>query len=359
MGRRTSPEEETLKELRRLRPFGTQKPPWRRKRRPWVRYTAGVLLALLCVGAAELMACRFFEPALYERLAEPARAAGHQAVQTAGAGLEAACRGARALADRAGRAASAAGNALLDWMEELSAPPPPEAEPLEDGESLEADSALAQPELAPPRELMDPLISDLVERNGQEILTGGGLEVVYFNQTDETRAAQKYGTDPLSTHGCGPTAMAMAVSSLTGETVDPEDMAALCVREGHWCRNHGSYLSLVQGVAEAYGLECRSLDAETVDDSDLYRRLNEGEVLVALMTKGHFTRGGHFILLRGTTLSGEILVADPASRDRSLIPWDLSLILEELSPSRHDGAPLWALSRPAEQEAGQKNFPPP
>ena len=67
---------------------------------------------------------------------------------------------------------------------------------------------------------------------------------------------------------------------------------------------------------------------------------------MALVSKGHFTRGGHFILLRGTTLSGEILVADPASRDRSLIPWDLSLILDELSPSRHDGAPLWALSRP-------------
>ena len=41
-------------------------------------------------------------------------------------------------------------------------------------------------------------------------------------------------------------------------------------------------------------------------------------------------------------------MADPASRERSLIPWDLSLILEELSPSRHDGAPLWMLSMPEE-----------
>lgn len=350
MGRRTSPEEETLKELRRLRPFGSQKPPWRKKRRPWVRYTAIVLLALLCIGGAELLACRLFEPVLYEKLAEPVRAAAHQTVQTAGAGLEAVCRGAGALAERAGEAASSTLRALREWMEERTAPPPPEPEPepLEDGEWVEDDSSLAQPELAPPRELLDPLISDLVERDGREILTGGGLEVVYFNQTDEARQAQKYGTDPLSTHGCGPTAMAMAVSSLTGETVDPEEMAALCVREGHWCRNHGSYLSMVQGVAERYGLECRSLDADSPDEGDLYRRLNEGEVLVALMTKGHFTKGGHFILLRGTTLSGEILVADPASRDRSLIPWDLSLILDELSPSRHDGAPLWALSAPRE-----------
>ena len=44
-------------------------------------------------------------------------------------------------------------------------------------------------------------------------------------------------------------------------------------------------------------------------------------------------------------VGGEILVADPASRERSLIPWDLSLILEELSPSRTNGAALWVLSR--------------
>ena len=106
---------------------------------------------------------------------------------------------------------------------------------------------------------------------------------------------------------------------------------------------------MVQGVAETYGLDCRSLDPAALDEGELYTRLSGGDVFVALMTKGHFTRGGHFILLRGTTLGGEILVADPASRDRSLISWDLSLILNELSPSRHDGAPLWVLSKPLEQ----------
>ena len=101
-------------------------------------------------------------------------------------------------------------------------------------------------------------------------------------------------------------------------------------------------------MAEAYGLECRSLNPETLEEDELYLRLSTGDVAVALMTKGHFTKGGHFIRLRGTTLGEEILVADPASRDRSLIPWELSLILEELSPSRHDGAPLWVLSKPVE-----------
>ena len=344
MRQRTSPEEEALEELRRLPRF-RRRPPRKKKRPPWVRYTAIGLLAVICVGAAELTACRFFAPAIYEKVAEPVREAVHQAVQAAGRGLEALGRTGASLAQQAGETAASATQALRNWVEEATAPPPepPEAEP------LEADSSLAQPEIEPPGELLDPLISDIVERDGQEILTGGGLEIIYFNQTDEARADQLYGTDPLSTHGCGPTAMAMAVSSLTGEPVDPADMAALCVQQGYWCRDHGSYLAMVQGVAETYGLDCRSLDPAALDEGELYTRLSGGDVFVALMTKGHFTRGGHFILLRGTTLGGEILVADPASRDRSLISWDLSLILNELSPSRHDGAPLWVLSKPLEQ----------
>lgn len=347
MRQRTSPEEQALEELRRLRQPGRQF-PGRKKRHRWVRYTAIGLLAVLCIGAAELTACRFFAPAIYEKVAEPVREAAHQTVQAAGRALEAVGRGGSALARQAGETVSAAGQALRDWMEEITAPPP-EPEKPEEAEPLEEDSSLAQPEIEPPGELLDPLISDIVERDGQEILTGGGLEVVYFNQTDEARAEQFYGTDPLSTHGCGPTAMAMAVSSLTGETVDPVEMASFCVQNGYWCRDHGSYLAMVQGVAEAYGLDCRSLDPAALDEGELYTRLSGGDVFVALMTKGHFTRGGHFILLRGSTLSGEILVADPASRDRSLISWDLSLILDELSPSRHNGAPLWVLSRPLEQ----------
>lgn len=342
MRQELSPEERALEELHHLR-HPEQPLPGKKKRHHWVRYTAVVLLAVLCVGGAELAACRYFAPAVYEAVMEPVRETAHQALQAAGQALEAAGRAGSALARRATDAAVSTGRALREWAEEVAAPPPePEAAPLED------DSSLAQPEITPPGELLDPLISDLVERDGQEILTGGGLEIVYFNQTDEARAEQMYGTDPLSTHGCGPTAMAMAVSSLTGETVDPADMAAFCVQHGYWCRDHGSYLSMVQGVAEAYGLECQSLDPAALDEGELYTRLSGGDVFVALMSRGHFTRGGHFILLRGSTLSGEILVADPASRDRSLISWDLSLILSELSPSRHDGAPLWVLSKPIE-----------
>ena len=129
-------------------------------------------------------------------------------------------------------------------------------------------------------------------------------------------------------------------------TVNPEEMARSSVKAGCWASGHGSSLAIVERLSEAYGLECQPLDPDQLTGNDLLSYLAQGEVLVALMTKGHFTTGGHFILLRGSTLSGEVLVADPASRERSLTAWDPSLILEELSPNRAYGGPLWHIRLP-------------
>lgn len=61
------------------------------------------------------------------------------------------------------------------------------------------------------------------------------------------------------------------------------------------------------------------------------------------MSKGHFTTGGHFIVLRGVTAEGKILVADPASHKRSNQEWDLSLIMDETQRGADAGGPFWAI----------------
>jgi hypothetical protein len=137
---------------------------------------------------------------------------------------------------------------------------------------------------------------------------------------------------------------------MTGEEVDPVSMAQFAVKHGYWASHSGSYLTIVPGTAEAYGLECESVSGRTV--SELYDAILSGHILVALMGPGHFTSGGHFILLRGVTLDGMILVADPSNRDRSLTLWDPQLILDELSSSTSAGGPLWALSLPQAQPQG-------
>ena len=71
-------------------------------------------------------------------------------------------------------------------------------------------------------------------------------------------------------------------------------------------------------------------------------RLADGKLVVAIMSKGHFTSGGHFIVLRGVQ-DGKILVADPASYRRSGQLWDLSIILNEASRRAGAGGPFWII----------------
>jgi hypothetical protein len=188
----------------------------------------------------------------------------------------------------------------------------------------------------------DPSDTELLSEDGKEILTGGVFEITYYNQGDDTWASQPYGSDQIGPYGCGPTALAMAVSSMTGEDADPAVIAKLSVSCGCWAAHSGSYSSIVSKVAESYGLTVESISQQTPEA--LCDALLSGKVIVALMGPGHFTKSGHYILLRGVTLSGQILVADPNSRDRSLMVWDPQLILDELSHTTSNGAPLWTLS---------------
>ena len=93
-----------------------------------------------------------------------------------------------------------------------------------------------------------------------------------------------------------------------------------------------------------YGLEAAPLEERTPET--LRDALLSGKLVVALMGPGHFTNNGHFILLRGVTLSGTVLVADPNSTERSLCEWEPQLILDELSSNHASGGPLWTVSVP-------------
>lgn len=300
-----------------------------------IRYILSVLLlAAACVGIVELVVCSYLDPVFYARITAPIRAGLHQlteAGQTVWTGLS--LTASRAAADTSDRLQSGL-TALKERLE-----PKPVPEPAIDIQLVD-DGPLA----APPRSQAAYTVTTLVARNNGQFLTGGAREVVYFDQTSAKWAEEPYGTDKIGGYGCGPAAMAMAVSTLTGTIIDPLQMAQHCVDNGYWAKRQGSYLSIVSGVAEDFDLRCRSIPVEEADESVIAEYLSTGQLLVALMGPGHFTNGGHFILLRGITLEGTVLVADPASPERSLTTWDLDLLLEELSASRSSGAPLWLLS---------------
>ena len=306
-----------------------------RKKRKFPFLILVLVLAVLCVGGAELLVCSYQDPALYARVTAPVRAGVQRAAE---AGQNAWNQLSRAAGDLSRQAAEAAGQAS-ERLREFLTPPEEEKEPSEDLQLVD-DTAVAPP----PRSRAVYTVTALEIRDGREYLTGGDQEFIYYNQTDEAWAEKKYGSDRLGGYGCGPTAMAMVVSSLTEADMDPELMAQHCVDHGYWARKHGSYLSLVPGAAEDFGLTCTPLVPEETDADLISQYLLSGSLIVALMGPGHFTNGGHFIVLHGATLDGSVLVADPANRDRSLTTWDPQLILDELSASRSSGGPLWAVS---------------
>ena len=186
---------------------------------------------------------------------------------------------------------------------------------------------------------------DYIEGSGQSyegvIFTDAGVEVTYYNQLDERWADEPYGTDNIGGYGCGPTSMSIVVSSLTEQTVDPPAMAEWAYQHGYWCSGNGSYHSLIPGAAEGFGLSCESI--ATDDPQAVVDALASGKLIVALMSKGHFTSSGHFLVLRGVTAEGKILVADPASKKRSEQEWDLSIILDEARRGASAGGPFWAI----------------
>lgn len=175
---------------------------------------------------------------------------------------------------------------------------------------------------------------------GDVKFTNGKTEVVYFNQLDELYANQPYGTDDIGGYGCGPTAMAIVVSSLTDETVNPAEMARWSYEHGYWASGNGSYHGLIPAAAKAWDLPvegCGKDGGQKISDA-----LSDGKLVVALMSKGHFTTSGHFIVLRGVE-NGKILVADPASYKKSEQTWDLSLIMDEAREGAAAGGPFWII----------------
>ena len=166
--------------------------------------------------------------------------------------------------------------------------------------------------------------------------------VVYYNQTDSRWGNKMYGkSGTIGEAGCGPTALAIAVASLTDRKVTPYDVAQWSVQNGYRCEGNGSYHSLIPAGGEHYGLTVTGIGS---DGNQLVEALQAGDLVIAIMSKGHFTNGGHFIVLRGVTEDGNILVADPASVKRSNQEWALGIIMNEASRRAGAGGPFWVLS---------------
>lgn len=142
-----------------------------------------------------------------------------------------------------------------------------------------------------------------------------------FRQTDPRWANIPYGQGTIATSGCGPTSFAMVVSGLGGKLgswdkngdgiLDPGEAAAYAKAEGY---NHTDGTGTSWGLFEQTSASRFGLNSTEMTPSSwnsVYNQLKNGYPVVASMHAGHFTKGGHFIVLTGVDSDGQVLINDP------------------------------------------------
>ena len=147
---------------------------------------------------------------------------------------------------------------------------------------------------------------------------GNGVkEVVYFNQLEEPWASLPYASSTIEDSGCGPTSMAIVISTLTGNNVTPEMTKSFAENNGEYVPGQGTSHSFIGNAAAHWGLTCERVGKDRMDD--VVQALKEGKMVVEICEAYTITGGssGHFIVLTGVTRDGYITIADCASRERT------------------------------------------
>ena len=153
------------------------------------------------------------------------------------------------------------------------------------------------------------------DRIEYETAAGCVKDVAYYNQGEEPWASMPYGKSTIKVSGCGPTALAIAISTLTNETVTPKDTADYAVSIGAYVYGQGTSHSFPSDAAKHWGLSVERVKREQIDY--VVQNLRDGKMAVVICAENTISKNGHFIVLTGITEAGYIAIADPGSRQRS------------------------------------------
>ena len=143
----------------------------------------------------------------------------------------------------------------------------------------------------------------------------------YYSQNDPNVKDQSYNMsdgspDTMGNRGCGPTAMAMVASQLTGHPVKPKDAAKLAT-DGGFSTNVGTEPEYFNYAAKKYGLRSTQVaaDAKSVAESLVsgYPVILQGQ---SNDPSSPYTKAGHYVVGTGIK-DGKILVNDPNGASKS------------------------------------------
>ena len=150
-------------------------------------------------------------------------------------------------------------------------------------------------------------------------------EMPFLYQWDPRWGFHPYGENNIGFAGCGPTCLSMVLAYFNQDaTVTPAVLADYAMENDYYVKGAGTSWSFMVDAAEDFGVSARQ-----IYDTQIMEELSEGHPVIVSVRKGHFTDGGHFLVLAGIE-DGKVCVHDPNNLENSRKLWSFQTICEEI-----------------------------
>lgn len=144
------------------------------------------------------------------------------------------------------------------------------------------------------------------------------LKPSFYKQSDSRWAKNSYkctdgGYASVGTAGCGPTSVANVINALI-KSITPPTVFKYACQQGYMTSNSGMYRSAVPKLLTHYGIKVVDTLPRTSDGKKkLKNYLKKNYWAIAIMGKGIWTNGGHYILAYYVDSNNNVYISDSAS----------------------------------------------
>ena len=150
-----------------------------------------------------------------------------------------------------------------------------------------------------------------------------------YSQYDPAWKDKPYASSTIGESGCGPSAMAMIITALTGGSVKPPETADYAARQGLYEPGAGSKWTIGPVLAKNWGLKSQFIGADVARISATLKA--GGLVIAAGQGPKPFTSGGHMIVIRAVTADGKFKIGDSGHSDTSDQLWDARQLVSNMA----------------------------
>lgn len=209
--------------------------------------------------------------------------------------------------------------AAIGWPTLLNAPAP--------SQDAATEPTVEASEEATPRPTPKPSPETEIAEEALRI-EDEGMPITPIYQGDYRGTICKIGgrSRSVATSGCGAVCVSMVISYLTGdESQTPDKLFRRAVRWGDYSGSGLSHETL-SNLLEENGVKNKWI-ANTAEGVEA--ALREGMPVIAHMGPGTFTDNGHYLVLRGITEDGKILLNDPASPERTAEAYSIKTLINQ------------------------------